>query len=599
MQTVIWNKRKRWRWPAAAAGALLALSVFAGVALAGAPTATTGPTTAVGATTATVTGDVAPGGQSTTWLVEYGTSASYGSKTASKSAGSGSASVVVSAALTGLKVGTTYHYRVVATSSSGTSHGTDAVFTTLVLPDVVTGTASSVSASAATLNGTVDANGRDTTFYFEYGASTSYGAKTTTKDAGSATTPQAESAAISGLQAGHTYHFRIVASSDAGTTVGKDSSFTTSSAPAVSTGDATAVTPTSATLRGTVTPNGLSTTRWFEYGTSASYGSKTASASAGSGTSAVSVSAGVGKLRASTVYHYRLVAQNSSGKTFGADRTFSTVGPPAVQTGPAQSVGSDNALATGLVDTRGRSTSWWIQYGTSTSYGKSTPAKSAGSKAGAQKVSATLTALAPATTYHYRLVAKSDAGTSYGADTSFTTVGVTLTAVAQQVVFGARITLSGVVPTHQAGEQVIIFAQPYGGGSFQARSTVLTGANGTWAYLAKPGITTAYEASWRGGMSAPLSVGVHPSIALRQTAGRRFVVHVAGSRSFGGRLVQVQRRVNGRWSTIRRVRLGPRSRTEFRVSLPKGRSTLRIALSVNQAGAGFLGGLSRAITVRR
>ena len=98
-------------------------------------------------------------------------------------------------------------------------------------PDVTTGVASSITASAATLNGTVDPNSRDTTFYFEYGTSTSYGTKTATKSAGSATTAQSESAGISGLHTGTTYHFRIVASSDAGTSTGKDSSFTTSAAP--------------------------------------------------------------------------------------------------------------------------------------------------------------------------------------------------------------------------------------------------------------------------------------------------------------------------------------------------------------------------------
>ena len=588
------------RWPVAAAVAVLALAVFTGTALASAPTATTGPTTTVGSATATVTGIVDTGGQATTWYVEYGTSTSYGTKTTAKSAGSGSSPVDVSADLTGLKSGTTYHYRVVGSNSAGTNHGTDAVFTTTVPPDVVTGTATAITASAATLNGTVDANSRDTTFYFEYGTSTSYGTKTTAKSAGSAASAQSESVAVSGLQTGHTYHFRIVASSDAGTSTGKDSSFTTSSAPTVVTADATSVNPTSATLQGSVTPNGLSTTRWFEYGTTPSYGTKTSSASAGSGSSAGPVSSTVKNLKVATTYHFRLVAQNSSGKTYGADKTFSTVGAPSAQTGAAQGVGSDTGALTGTLDTKGRSTTWWFDYGTSTQVRQVDLVEERGLQGGrCRRSSSTLTGLTPATTYHYRLVAKSDAGKTYAADATFTTTGVTLTVVARQVVFGGRITLSGVVPTHQAGEQVVIFAQSYGGGSFQSKSTVLTGANGTWAYIAKPGIDTAYEASWRNGMSAPVSIGVHPSIALRQTAKKTFVVKVAAGRSFAGRLVQLQRLSNGRWSTIRRVRLGPRSRAELHVSLPKGRSTVRIALSVNQAGAGFLGGTSRAITVKR
>ena len=90
---------------------------FAGAAAAATPSAITGPVTSVGPTTATATGTVNPNGQATTWYVEYGTSTSYGTKTANVSAGSGTANTAVSASLTGLTAGTTYHYRVVATNS--------------------------------------------------------------------------------------------------------------------------------------------------------------------------------------------------------------------------------------------------------------------------------------------------------------------------------------------------------------------------------------------------------------------------------------------------------------------------------------------------
>src|SRR5689334_9862903 len=101
--------------------AALAVSAFTFVlfgasARAAAPTATTGPATAIGATTATVTGSVVPGGQSTSWYVQYGTSTSYGSKTATATAGSGTATVNITSNLSGLKAGATYHYRVVATN---------------------------------------------------------------------------------------------------------------------------------------------------------------------------------------------------------------------------------------------------------------------------------------------------------------------------------------------------------------------------------------------------------------------------------------------------------------------------------------------------
>jgi hypothetical protein len=453
---------------AAVAVSTVTFVFFGGSARAAAPTATTGPATAIGATTATVTGTVVPAGQATSWYIQYGTSTSYGSQTAKANAGSGTATVNITSDLADLKAGATYHYRVVATNSTGTARGSDAVFTTLTPPGAATGAATGIGTTTATLNGTVDPNSRDTTFYFEYGTSSSYGTKTAVKSAGSGASPQNEAVAISKLQVGKTYHFRIVAKSDAGTSTGSDATFTTSSAPVAVTADATPVAVTTATLRGQVTPNGLSTTWWFEYGTSVSYGLKTASHSAGSGTTARAVSSAISKLAAGRSYHFRLVAQNSSGRVYGLDRLFTTVGAPTATTGAAQSIGPDTAQLTGSLDTLGRSTTWWFDYGTTTKYGKSTAHRSAGSRAGAQTVTAPLTGLAATTAYHYRLVAKSDGGTRYGADLTFTTVGVSLTVAARQVVFGGRIRLTGSVPTHTAGEQVVVFSKSYGSGSFRS-----------------------------------------------------------------------------------------------------------------------------------
>ena len=338
---------------AVAVAAALALAL-AGIAGAATPTATTGPATAIGSTTATVTGSVVPGGQATTWYVQYGTSTAYGSQTAKGSAGSGTIAVSITSNLVDLKPGATYHYRVVATNGSGTTHGSDAVFTTLVPPGATTGAATGIGTTTATLNGTVDPNSRDTTFHFEYGTSTSYGTKTAEKSAGSGASPQNEAVAIAKLQVGKTYHFRIVAKSDAGTTTGADATFTTSSAPVAVTADASPIAVTTATLRGQVNPDGLSTTWWFEYGTSTAYGTKTASHSAGSGTTVRAVSDAITRLKTGTTYHFRLVAQNSGGRVFGLDKALTTVGPPAAVTGAAQGVGPDTAQLTGSIDTHGR-----------------------------------------------------------------------------------------------------------------------------------------------------------------------------------------------------------------------------------------------------
>ena len=92
------------------------------------------------------------------------------------------------------------------------------------------------------------------------------------------------------------------------------------------TGLASSLTPSSARLNGNVTANGLATTWYFEYGTSASYGAKTPTRSAGKGTKPVNVSFALTRLRTATTYHYRLVARNVAGTIRGANLTFTTTG---------------------------------------------------------------------------------------------------------------------------------------------------------------------------------------------------------------------------------------------------------------------------------
>ncbi len=102
--------------------------------------------------------------------------------------------------------------------------------------------------------------------------------------------------------------------------------------PAALTAGATGVAPSSATLNGTVNPNGLATSFHFVYGTTTAYGSATAATSAGSGTAATGVSASLAGLAPNTTYHYQLLASNSAGASSGGDRTFST--PPITAIAP-------------------------------------------------------------------------------------------------------------------------------------------------------------------------------------------------------------------------------------------------------------------------
>ena len=98
--------------------------------------------------------------------------------------------------------------------------------------------------------------------------------------------------------------------------------------PPTATGSATGIGDQQATLNGTVNPVGYSTSFRFEYGTDTDYGRSVPipEASAGAGQANIAASTIVGGLRPGTTYHYRLVATNVGGTSYGEDQTFTTHG---------------------------------------------------------------------------------------------------------------------------------------------------------------------------------------------------------------------------------------------------------------------------------
>ena len=181
--------------------------------------------------------------------------------------------------------------------------------------------------STATLNGVINPMASVTTCHFEYGTTSAYGSRAPASDlsAGSGISDEPVAEAISGLLPATTYHFRLVATNQAGTASSNDLEFTTLPlAPAVATNAASNVGQSATTLNGTVNPHGSGTQYHFEYGPTPSYGSKTPATGAGAGTAARSVSQPVSGLQAGTAYHYRLVATNGGGTVFGSDVVLTT-----------------------------------------------------------------------------------------------------------------------------------------------------------------------------------------------------------------------------------------------------------------------------------
>ena len=177
---------------------------------------------------------------------------------------------------------------------------------------------------------------------------------------------------------------------------------------------------------------------------------------------------------------------------------------------------------------------------------------------------------------------------------------LTLAASNSIVTYGDQATISGVVSNHQAGESVTLFYRPYPQVSFLERTTVLTATGGTWTFIAQPQILTTYEATWKGAFSQAATIEVAPKISFTKTAAGYLVVRVSGGRSFYRRGIQFQRLSRyGQWTTIKLVLLGSGSGARFKPVLPKGISKLRMAFSVNQAGAGYLGTFSPVLVYRK
>ncbi|HVW87982.1 MAG TPA: hypothetical protein VHC01_00820, partial [Gaiellaceae bacterium] len=166
-----------------------------------------------------------------------------------------------------------------------------------------------------------------------------------------------------------------------------------------------------------------------------------------------------------------------------------------------------------------------------------------------------------------------------------------LTLAASQIymVYGDKLTVSGIVSDHKAGEQVTLFYQPYGQPNPIQRTVLLTTTGGAYSFTVSPQILTTYQASWNGAYSAPATIQVQPKLTIGRNGA--WLLHAYAGRSMAGKAVQFQRlnTATGQWVTLSKVLLSSRSGARAQVTLPKGMNHLRLAMSVNAAGAGYLG----------
>lgn len=394
----------------------------------------TEPATPVGKHDATLKASFTGTGLSTHYYFEWGPTTSYGTKTATPpgdDAGFGSGPQSISTPLTGLQSDTTYHYRVIATNSGGTSTGLDRTFTTVAaVTGLTTDGVTGLTGSTATLHGTWTGEGASTQYYFQWGFSPIYNQTSPMPagDGGSGVGPQSVSVPLTDLLPAAIYHYRIVATNPDGTSLGEDRTFTTPQLAASKYLPVLKLTTGSAEVRGTVNPQSTgSTTYHFDYGTDTSYGSSTPeSASVGSDNTEHSASAVIEGLAPGTAYHYRLVATSPTGIGYGTDQTLTTVpNLPTITESHTSEVVASGALLNAAVKPGFGPTVVYFQYGPTSSYGLATVASGQlPDDDDEHLVSSAISGLPMDTAFHYRAVASNFAGTSYGADRTFTTAGL-------------------------------------------------------------------------------------------------------------------------------------------------------------------------------
>ena len=389
------------------------------------------------------------------------------------------------ATITGLTDNTTYYFQIIGRySTSRTNYGDILSFTTLTLPAVAptatTFAASSVLATTATLNGSVNANKSDATIKFCYSATAAStagvldacGTPSNLVDAtpGSATGTSnvSASASVSSLTQGTRYYFQVKAVNAGGTTYGSILSFI-AGAPIATTTNPTSITSSSAVLNGAVKSQGGTSNISFCYGTSnsATDGQLTTCTSAAgtpastSATGATPSSASVAGLTAGQTYYYQVVGTKVTGgntlTSFGEILSFIASEPPMATTASATSVTSSGANLNGVINSKGASTTATFCYSKSATtmddlltpciaIPTASQSPVSGSTTSNTNVSIAVSDLSPGTTYYFQVIGDNRQGTVSGEVMSFVTAPATPSVVTEQPVVGASsATLNGSV----------------------------------------------------------------------------------------------------------------------------------------------------------
>lgn len=279
-------------------------------------------------------------------------------------------------------------------------------------------------------------------------------------------------------------------------------------------------------------------------------------------------------------------------------------GKAAVTTGGVANLTPSTATLQGKVNPNGAATTYFFQIGTTVLYGGQTAATAAGGGAKAVNVAVPVGSLAPATRYHYRLIAQNRFGITRGADRTFKTrnqpLGLVLGATPNPVPFGKPTVLAGALTgTGNAGRQVVLQSNPfpYTQGFANTTNIQLTGPQGQFAFpLVAVPLNTQYRVliPTKPEIASPIvSVGVSVSVGTSVTDTRvrrgqrvRFTGSIKPGK--GGERIAIQKLKPSGWVTVAGT-------TARRSSSTSSRYTKRIRVSLSGSYRVFVASLDGSL----
>jgi WD40-like Beta Propeller Repeat len=403
---------------------------------------TTNPAKSITATTATLEGTLNPAKAGNAGTYEfYARSQQSGTECnrehfAPEPAGTmtgASPQVVSPATVTALEPNTEYAFCLVATNAAGeTTVGNAVPFKTSKAKPTVISVSAEPKAEEARLNAAVNPSNETTECHFQYGTASVGEHVVPCEQATIEGGEQGVAVTVTSLKQNTPYRYRVLVKNATGEEKGTEEKFTTAIHPEAPTGPkAEAITATTATLTGVLNPKTAGNPGSYEFLYKASAkeceGGETAGGNAAGGKEeAVEAKPA---LLPNTTYTVCLRAHDEAGEesALTAPITFTTlVAAPAIESESSSEVDATEARLEATIDPGNSETAYHFEYGTSAgSYEKSVPIPDAEIGAGltAVSVNEVVTGLAPATTYHYRVVASNALpGEVDGPDQTFTTL---------------------------------------------------------------------------------------------------------------------------------------------------------------------------------